>query len=263
MEKKQHYYQIIKGILLQIATPPYNKEEIKAEIVTAISGYDYISAVIDYLWGAYYNFDPAAKVAFEKIFADDLKARKPDVFYFFSFYFSNNLMRRGFDRRLDNDRREGYSLDFHVTVAERRSGRERRGETEKRLEWTRITEWVSVPFKLPESRREGEMQAPDGFAVDGISLPPDAEYQPAVNLRSLNIILTCLVAYFENYMQPGQTAWLNSVNRETFERAKHVMRNLMEISTTGWKADAAEEPLPGINSADLRKKKPRRGKNGW
>lgn len=258
MEKKQHYYQIIKDVLSQVATPPYNKEEIKAEIVNAIQGYDYISAVIDYLWGAYYNFDPSAKVAFEKIFSDDLKERKPDVFYFFSFYFSNNFLRRGFDRRLGNDRRGGYSLDFHHNVIEQRSGKERRRQTEKRLDWTRITEWVSVPFKPPDCRREGEMQASDDYAEDRISPPSDVEYQPAVNLQSLNIILSCLVTYFENYMQPGQTAWLNCANKETFERAKHVMRNLVEISTTGWAADAAGEPFPGTDSADLKEKKPRR-----
>ena len=260
MEKKQHYYQIIKDILSRIATPPYNKEEVKAEIVNAIRGYDYISAVIDYLWGAYYNFEPSAKDAFEKIFSDDLKARKPDVFYFFSFYFSNNSLRRGFDRRLDSDRRGGYSLDLEGNIIERRSGKERRGETEKRLDWTRITEWVSVPFKRPEGRREGEMQAPDGYAVDGSPFPCDPEYPPAVNLQSLNIILSCLVTYFENYMQPGQTAWLKSVNRETFERARRVMRNFIEISTTGWTADTVEEPLPGTLSTDPAEKKRLRNK---
>lgn len=258
MEKKEHHYQIIKGILSRIAEPPDNKEEIKAEIVNAISGYDYISAVIDYLWGAYYNFDPPAKVAFEKIFSDDLKEQKPDVFYFFSFYFSNNFLRRGFDRRLGSDRRGGYSLDFHGNVVERRSGKERRRETEKRLDWTRITEWVSVPFKLPDSRQDGEMQAPDSYATGGISFPADADYQPAVNIQSLNIILSCLVTYFENYMEPGQTAWMDGVNRETFKRAMHVMRKLIEISTTGWPEDAAEEPLPGTNSSDSKEKKPRR-----
>lgn len=257
MEKKQQHYQVIKDILSKIAGPPYDQEGIKAEIVNAIRGDDYISAVIDYLWGAYYNFDSPAKVAFENIFSDDLKARKPDVFYFFSFFFSNNFPRRGFDRRLDRDRREGYSLDLQGNIIERRSGNERRKEAEKRLEWTRITEWVSVPFKLPDSRRECEMKATDGYAADGVSFPSDTEYEPAVNLQSLNIILCCLVTYFENYMQPGQTAWMNSVNRETFERAKHVMRNLIEISTAGWPADAAGGPLPGAYLADPKEKKPR------
>ena len=258
MEKKQHHYQLIKDILSRIGTAPCNREDIKAEIITAIQGYDYISAVIDYLWGAYYNFDPCAKVAFEEIFSDDLMARKPDVFNFFSFYFSNHSLRRGFDRRLDRDRRGGYSLDIDGNIVERRTGRERRKETEKRVEWTRITEWVSVPFKRPEDRREGEIQAAEGYAADGSSIRFDEECRPSVNLQSLNIILNCLVAYFENYMQPGQTAWRDSVTRETFERARRVMRNLIDISTTEWSADPAEEPLPGMYSADPKERKPRR-----
>lgn len=258
MEKKQHHYQIIKDILSKIATPSFHKEKIKAEILNAIKGYDYISAVIDYLWGAYYNFDPSAKAAFEKIFSDDLKERKPDVFYFFSFYFSNNFLRRGFDRRLGNDRRGGYSLDIHGNIIEHRSGRERRRESEKRLDWTRVTEWVSVPFKLPDGGREGEIPAADGYAVDGLSCFSEAEYQPAVNLQSLNGILACLVTYFENYMQPGQTAWMESVNRDGFERAKRVMRNLIEIPTTGWPADAVREPLSGTHPPDPKERKPRR-----
>lgn len=245
MEKKQQHYNVIKEVLSQIATQPFNREEIKAEIINAISGCDYISAVIDYLWGAYYNFDPSAKVAFDKIFSDDLKARKPDVYYFFSFYFNNNFMRRGFDRRLGSDRRGSYSLDFQTNVVERRSGKERRRETEKRLDWTRVTEWVSVPFKLPDGRREGEMQAPEGYAADGITCSLDGEEPQAVNLQSLNIILSCLVTYFENYMQPGQTAWMSGINRETFERARPVMKNLLEISTVGWPAESVAEPWSG------------------
>ncbi|HHT9146535.1 MAG TPA: amylo-alpha-1,6-glucosidase, partial [Candidatus Wunengus sp. YC61] len=102
MEKEQNFYELIKGILSQYALQPYKKEEIKAVIVSAIRGYDYISAVIAYLWGAYNNFDTAAKVAFETIFFDDLKEQNQAVFYFFSFYFMNDFKRCGKDGLLPN-----------------------------------------------------------------------------------------------------------------------------------------------------------------
>lgn len=152
MESKKHYYETIKGVLSQIAKLPYNKEEVKVEIVKSIKGYDYISAVTDYLWGAYCNSDPSVKAAFDGIFSDDLYEYNPELFHFFSFCFSNDFLRRGFDRRLGNDQRKAHSLDFHENGIERRSGKERRRKSEKRLNWTRITDWVSVPFKLNARR---------------------------------------------------------------------------------------------------------------
>lgn len=242
MEKNRHGYQVIKTILSHSAARPCNKEEIKAEIVHALGGCDYLSAVIDYLWGACYNDDPAARAAFDELFAADLQEQKPEMFSYFSFHFSNRPPRRGFDRRLENDRREGYSVDICGNVVERRSGRERRGEKEKRGDWTRITEWVSVPFRRPD----GEVRAPGGYADDGIAPSSDREDPSAMNLQSLNLILSGLITYFENYMQPGQTAWMDGVDRELFERARQVMGILIEMPTAGRPS--------GMDSADPKKR---------
>lgn len=250
MEKRQHHYEIIKGIVSQAGTLPASPEKIKAEIANAIQGCDYISAVIDYLWEAYYHFDRSAKTAFDAIFSADLKAQKPDVFYFFSLYFGDHSLRRGFDRRLDSDRRSGYSLELHLTVTERRAGRERRGKREKRLDWTRITEWTSVPFKPADDQHGKGMPGPDGDGAERFPFSPGSETGSAVNLHSLNAILADLVVYYECYMQPGQTAWLDVLDRETFLHAKQVMRRIVEISTTGWTASAAEERLPGALLSD-------------
>ena len=53
---------------------------------------------------------------------------------------------------------------------------------------------------------------------------PDTE----MDIRGLNAILSALIIYFEIYIKQGQTDWLNNLNEEIFERAKNVMRNLIE-----------------------------------
>jgi hypothetical protein len=90
MEKEQRCYQAINAILSKHGKSPYKKEEIKAAIISSIREYDYITAIVAYLWGAYNNFDPNAKIAFREIFADDLKEHDQTAFYFFSFYFSRS-----------------------------------------------------------------------------------------------------------------------------------------------------------------------------
>ena len=49
-----------------------------------------------------------------------------------------------------------------------------------------------------------------------------------MDIRGLNAILSALIIYFEIYIKQGQTDWLNNLNEEIFERAKNVMRNLIE-----------------------------------
>jgi hypothetical protein len=152
--KECNSYEIINAILSQSS---YHKEEIKSEIEKAIHGCDYVTAVVDYLWQGYNNGDPRAKTAFTRIFFDDVKAGNPELFSFFSFYFMNDLRRRGFDRRIDNsDRRTSYSLDyFSGDIRERRTGMERRQGKEQRSHWTRVTTWVSVPFTAGKEQRTG------------------------------------------------------------------------------------------------------------
>jgi len=214
--EKESLYTIISRVLSRHLTPPYDKAAIKSEIVKAIAGQNYINAITTYLWDAYINIDARAKVAFQHIFFDDLKEHNVAAFYFFSFYFSQNFQRGGFDRRSGLDRRGAYSLDhFADNIVERRKGKERRKGTEKRLNWTQINKWTSVPFKVDTDRSVG------------------AGFPPAAALERLNAILSNLVEYYEDYIERGQTDWLTAVNKETFERAKKAMRNLIEIEIPG------------------------------
>lgn len=234
MAQESNYYEMIKDILSERMKPPYMKEEIKTIIMDAIGETDYIPAITAYLWGAYNNFDADAKIAFKEIFFDDLKIHNPSAFYFFSFYFLNDFKRTGFDRRADSDRRKSYSLDFfHERIIERRQGGDRRKDHEKRLNWTRVTKWVSVPFSA-ESGVQGEDRAGslleeklrqlDNYVSSEICLRPDTD----MDIRSLNGILSALIIYFDIYIKQGQTDWLYSLDEEILERAKNVMRDLIE-----------------------------------
>jgi hypothetical protein len=186
------------------------------------------------LWGAYNHFDSDAKVAFKEVFSDDLRIHNPSAFYFFSFYFLNDFKRAGFDRRNDSDRRNSYSLDFfHEIIIERRQRTDRRKDREKRLNWTRVTKWVSVPFNVEggnqggdraDSLLEEKLRQIDNDVMNKIRPRPGTE----MDIRGLNAILSDLIIYFEIYIKQGQTDWLNNLNEEIFERAKNVMRNLIE-----------------------------------
>ena len=235
MGTESNHYEVIRKILSAHLMPPYIKEEIKAKIAAAIGDGDYIEAVTAYLWGAYNNFDPKAKVAFKEIFFDDLKIHNQAAFYFFSFYFMNDFKRTGFDRRTDNDRREAYSLDFFSEkIIDRRQGIDRRSKQEKRLNWTRVTEWVSVPFKVDDVNPRGERD--DSLLADKLpKLDKDVRrempirHDAEIDIQSLNAILANLIIYFDSYVRLGQTDWLNDLNEEIFQRAQDVMTNLREI----------------------------------
>ncbi len=235
MGQEINFYEVIKDILSQRLKPPYAKKEIKATIMGAIGGADYISAITAYLWGAYNNFDSVAKIAFKEIFFDDLKIHNASAFYFFSFYFLNDFKRTGFDRREESDRRDSYSLDFfQEKIIERRQGRDRRKNQETRLNWTRVTKWVSVPFNTEEGIRgvdqadspvEKKLQRlDDNHVASEICLRPDEE----MDIRSLNGILSALIIYFDIYIKQGRTEWLHGLDEEIFERAKKVMIKLTE-----------------------------------
>ena len=231
MSKESNHYATIKNVLSEHLKPPFLSEAIKAKIIAALGGDDYISAVTAYLWGAYNNFDPDAKVAFKEIFFNDLRLHNQAAFYFFSFYFLNDFKRTGFDRRTDNDRREAYSLDFFSErIVDRRQGIDRRSRREKRLNWTRVTEWVSVPFKVDDVSPSGDK--PDAILEDrglrGLrqgNICPEAE----IDIQSLNTILSSLIIYFETYVRQGETDWLQALNEEIFQRAQDVMSSLREI----------------------------------
>lgn len=54
--------------------------------------------------------------------------------------------RSGFDRRLEEDRREVYDLNYFESGGnERRRRTERRHREEKRRGWQRVSRWSSVP----------------------------------------------------------------------------------------------------------------------
>lgn len=228
MEKEQRCYRAINAILSKQGKPPYNKEEIKAAIISSIREYDYITAVVAYLWGAYNNFDPNARMAFREVFADDLKEQDETAFYFFSFYYSRNFKRTGFDRRQLGDRREAYSLDyFSEIMKDLRSGTERRKQKEARTDWTRVTQWASVPFKAAQSG--GEANGSDDALLDGGQrLEPVTDAEPLRNadIKSLKRILSDLVAYYEQHIRLGQTEWMDHIDEESFLRARDVMRTL-------------------------------------
>jgi hypothetical protein len=234
MGKDSHYYKGIRKILSECLKTSCTKEEIKAKIVDAIGGTDYITAITAYLWGAYNHFDSDAKIAFKEVFSDDLRIQNPSAFYFFSYYFLNDFKRTGFDRRNESDRRNSYSLDFfHERIIERRQGTDRRKDQEKRLNWTRVSKWVSVPFNVDGSSQGGDraespfeekLQQIDNDVMNKIRARSGAE----MDIRGLNAILSALIIYYEIYIKQGQTDWLNNLNEETFERAKSVMRNLIE-----------------------------------
>lgn len=231
MEKEQRCYRTIKAILAKHGKPPYKKEEIKSAISSAIREYDYTSAITAYLWGAYNNFDAEAKIAFKEVFSDDLKNHDQTAFYFFSFYFTHDFKRTGFDRRQYGDRRESYSLDFFSeTIRDLRKGTERRRGMEKRTTWTRVTEWTSVPFKAAKS-------APGVSNLDTLLTDrpqmldqiADSENRQAPKIESLNTILSSLITYYETHIQQEETEWMSVVDEETFQRARDVMKLLIKV----------------------------------
>jgi hypothetical protein len=231
MEKEQRCYRTIKTILSKQGKPPYKKEAIKSAITSSIREYDYISAITAYLWGAYNNFDADAKIAFKEVFSDDLKKHDQTAFYFFSFYFTHDFKRTGFDRRQYGDRRESYSLDFFSeTIRDLRKGTERRRGMEKRTTWTRVTEWTSVPFKAAKRVRQ-EVNA-DALLIDRrqmLGQLTDSENQQAVKIESFDTILSNLIVYYETHIQQGETEWMGVIDEETFHRAKEVMKSLVKV----------------------------------
>lgn len=231
MEKEQRCYRTIKAILSKHGKPPYKKEEIKSAITSSIREYDYITSVVAYLWGAYNNFDADAKTAFKDVFSDDLKEQDQTAYYFFSFYFTHNFKRTGFDRRQCSDRRESYSLDFFSeTIKDMRKGIERRKPIEKRTTWTRVTEWASVPFKAAQNSQSGELfDYPMSGRVQILDRMTDTEHRQAPRIESLNAILSSLVLYYETHVQQGKTEWTKTVDREIFDRATDVMKLLGKI----------------------------------
>jgi hypothetical protein len=234
MEKEQRCYRTIKTILSKQGKPPYKKEAIKSAITSSIREYDYISAITAYLWGAYNNFDADAKIAFKEVFSDDLKKHDQTAFYFFSFYFTHDFKRTGFDRRQYGDRRESYSLDFFSeTIRDLRKGTERRRGMEKRTTWTRVTEWTSVPFKAAKSGHQ--MDNVDALLIDGrqmLGQLTDLENRQAVKIEGLNTILSNLIMYYETHIQQGEPEWMSVIDEEIFHRAKDVMKTLIKVKLT-------------------------------
>jgi hypothetical protein len=230
MEKEQRCYRMIKAILSKHGKPPYKKETIKSAIKSSIREYDYITAIVAYLWGAYNNFDAEAKTAFKEVFAGDLKEQDQTAYYFFSFYFSHDFKRTGFDRRQYGDRRESYSIDFFSeTIRDLRKGTERRKPVEKRTTWTRVTEWTSVPFKTNQNRRsEALLEYPSNDMLQMLTQIGDSENLKAVKIESLNAILSRLVMYYETHIQGGEAEWMSVIDEETFQRAKDVMKLLIK-----------------------------------
>lgn len=232
MEKEQRCYKTINAILSKHGKPPYRKEEIKAAIISSIREYDYVTAIVAYLWGAYNNFDPNAKIAFREIFADDLEEHDQTAFYFFSFYFSRDFKRTGFDRRQLGDRREAYSVDYFSDIMkDLRRGTERRRQMEKRANWTRVTEWASVPFKATHSGREEA--GSDDLLIGGtekLDQLTDTENRRAADIESLKTILSDLVKYYETHIREGQTEWMSLIDEESYRRAKEVMKNLVKAN---------------------------------
>ena len=231
MEKEQRCYRTIKAILSKHGKPPYKKEEIKSAIISSIREYDYIAAIIAYLWGAYNNFDADAKIAFKEIFSDDLKEHDQTAFYFFSFYYAHDFKRTGFDRRQYGDRRESYSLDFFSeTIRDLRKGIERRRRMEKRTTWTRVTEWTSVPFKATLSSREEDLlDYPLTGTRQMLDQLTDSEKRQAADIESLNTILSSLITYYETHIQQEETEWMIVADEEIFQRAKDVMKTLIKV----------------------------------
>lgn len=227
MEKEERCYRTISTILSKQGKPPYKKEEIKAAIVGSIREYDYVTAVVAYLWGAYNNLDPNAKIAFKEIFADDLKEHDQTAFYFFSFYFSRDFKRTGFDRRQRGDRREAYSLDYFSDIMQDlRKGTERRRRMEMRTNWTRVTEWASVPFKATPSGREETGDALISGGGEKLEQLTDTEHRQPPDITSLKTILSDLVSYYETHISQGQKEWMDIIDEESFSRAKDVLKTL-------------------------------------
>jgi len=231
MDREQRCYQAINAILSKHCESPYNRQEIKAAISSSIREYDYVTAIVAYLWGAYNRFDRKARIAFRDVFADDLKEHDPTAFYFFSFYFSRAFQRSGFDRRQPGDRRQAYSVDhFSDIMKDLRKGVERRKQAEMRTRWTRVTEWSSVPFEA--TRSAPSESGPDDLSLEGTErlepLPGPEGRQPA-DIRSLTAILADLVTYYDTHIRQGQTEWMGFIDEAAFHRARDAMRKLMAV----------------------------------
>lgn len=229
MDKEQRCYQAINAILAKHDRRPYDREEIKTAIGSSIREYDYITAIVAYLWGAYNRFDRNARIAFRDVFSDDLKEHDPTAFYFFSFYFSRDFKRTGFDRRQPGDRRQAYSIDHFANIMkDLRTGVERRKQAEMRTHWTRVSEWSSVPFETTQSG-PGTAGSDDLLTEERGMLEPlsQTEAPPAADVTKLKKILSDLVRYYDTHIQQGQTEWMDFIDEEDFRRAQDVMRQLI------------------------------------
>ncbi|MCK9362487.1 MAG: hypothetical protein M0P74_02645 [Syntrophales bacterium] len=238
MAKNKDFYEIIRGIISRCQAVPYDKELIKAEIMKELQVSDYPSAIVSYLWGAYYNLDGDAQKVFLAGVFFEMKEQYPSLYDFFSFYFQNNTRRRGFDRRLGENRRKSYSLDYYSgKFIERRSKRERRKSPETREGWTRLDQWISVPFE-PDEAFAGQGMGMRPPAQEGAFSENDFFRKEYISLYSIEIILTALTAYFESYMQPGQTAWKDVVSPETLRSAETVMKRFIAMLAKGQNVNA-------------------------
>lgn len=89
----------------------------------------------------------------------------------------------------------------------------------------KIKEWLDG-FPTREEKQENF----DNYVLNRMSFPSQSDYSISGNAQSLNTILSNLIIYYENRIQPDSIGWIRDVNAETFERARRIMRFLSEVT---------------------------------
>jgi hypothetical protein len=122
----------------------------------------------------------------------------------------------------------------------------------------KIKDWLDK-FSTPERKKE----VFEDYVMNKMIFPSESEYQVVGNLQSLTTILSNLILFYENHIQTGQTEWVSSVNRSTFERAKEIMRTLTQITIPERIATAIEEAPPvAVPALEKKKQSVKRKKKG-
>lgn len=119
----------------------------------------------------------------------------------------------------------------------------------------KIKDWLDK-FSTLERKKE----AFEDYVMNKMVFPSALEYQVVGNLQSLTTILSNLILFYENHIQPGQTEWVSSVNRSTFERAQDIMRTLVQITISERIASPIAETPQLSSPAITKKKQPAKGK---
>lgn len=123
----------------------------------------------------------------------------------------------------------------------------------------KIKDWLDT-FSTSEEKEN----AFENYVLNKMVFPSDREYRVVGNLQSLTTILANLIAYYNTYIQQGQTDWIKDVNKDTFEQARNIMSTLAQVTFPERIESSTMEKLPAVSTTEENKRitRPRTSKKG-